>query len=172
MSRSKVSRLERDRAPDASVRTLVLLFALLGHTLAVRAFPQGSPVRDAGHIRLLKRLLALLPASIRVRLEVPLRRIGDLRAWDAELRGDDRACMVEAETVLADLQALDRRIALKMKDDDVTVVILLVADTRRNREALRAGEDLLGSRFPLATKEVLRELRAGRVPERSGIALL
>ena len=89
----------------------------------------------------------------------------------AASRDADR-CKLEAETVLADIQALDRRIGLKMEDDDVDRVILLVADTRRNRDVLRSQPSLLRSRFPLDSGLILAALRAGRLPERSGILVL
>jgi hypothetical protein len=74
--------------------------------------------------------------------------------------------------VLSDLQAIDRRIALKMEDDGVDRVILVVADTRRNREILRQHRELLRSRFPLDSREILKELRAGRLPPHGGILVL
>ena len=46
---------------------------------------------------------------------------------------------VEAETVLDDLQATERRLSLKVRDGGIERVILLVADTRRNRRALDAA---------------------------------
>jgi hypothetical protein len=73
--------------------------------------------------------------------------------------------------VLYDFQAQVRRIMLKMGDDGVEVVILLVADTHRNRRVLREFRELIRVQFPLDTREVLAALRAGRVPERSGIVI-
>lgn len=171
-SPTKVSRLERGVSPDASIRSFAILFAILGHTLVLRAYPDGSPLRDAAHVRLIRRFVALLATSIRFVAEVPLLRPGDFRAWDGELRAGGRACKVEAETVIADVQALERRIALKMADDGVSVVILLIADTRRNRAALRDAGELLEGRFPLGTQDVLAALRAGRIPTASGIVVL
>ena len=68
--------------------------------------------------------------------------------------------------------ATDRRIALKMTDDDVDRVILLVADTRRNRRVLREFRELLRERYPLETREILTALQEGRLPSKSGIAVL
>jgi hypothetical protein len=167
-----VSRLERGRVKNASVRVFALLFAILGQTLSMRPYPDGSPLRDEGHVRLLRRFLEDLPCSMRVRTEVPLGRDGDLRAWDAELCFDDGCCKLEAETLIADAQALERRIALKMADDDVDRVILLVADTRRNRDAIRASGELLRARFPLHAHQVRAAMAAGRCPPASGIVVL
>jgi transcriptional regulator with XRE-family HTH domain len=172
LSQAMVSRLERARVPAASVSVFVTLFAILGHSLTVRAYPDGSPARDEGHARLIGRFASLLPPSITLRTEVPLRRPGDLRAWDGELLAGSERCKLEAEMVISDVQALDRRVGLKMEDDGVDRVILVVADTRRNREVLRAHGALLRSRFPLRTSDVLTDLRAGRCPSASGIVLV
>jgi transcriptional regulator with XRE-family HTH domain len=172
VSRSQVSRLERGAIRSASVRAYAVLFAMLGYSLSCKAYPDGTPLRDVGHLRLIKRCLAELHARVGYRSEVPTRIRGDLRSWDLELRVDDATCRVEAETVISDVQALDRKIGLKMADDGVDVVILLVADTARNRTALAEARELLAARFPLRTREVMASLRAGRVPHASGIAIL
>jgi hypothetical protein len=176
VSQASPSRLERSQAPTAPLAAYAIPFAVLGRTLTVHQHPDASPVRDAAHARLMGRLAAILPSVIGLRTEVPLMRSravrsGDLRAWDGELVARTDRCMVEAETVLADTQALDRRIGLKMEDDGVDRVILLVADTRRNRVVLRSPAPLR-PRFPLDSSLVLAALRAGRLPERSGIVVL
>ena len=170
-SRSHLNRIERGRATAATLPTLCVVFAVLGMRLSVRPYPEGVPLRDAAHARLLARFRADLPPSIALRTEVPLRLDRDLRAWDGELETLDGTCKLEAETSLVDLQATERRIALKMADDHVERVILLVADTRRNRRVLGEFRGALAARFPLATRDVMRELRAGRLPEQSGIVL-
>ena len=78
------------------------IFAVLGMRLSARPYPEGPPLRDAGHARLLSRFAACLPSTVRMRTEVPLRAHGDLRAWDAEVAVADGTCKVEAETVLYD----------------------------------------------------------------------
>lgn len=105
-----------------------------------------------------------------------LRGDGERRAWDGELAvGREigrETCKLEAETVLHDLQALDRRIARKMADDHVDRVVLLVADTRRNRRVLREHHALVSERYPLSTREVMASLSGGRLPRASGYAML
>jgi hypothetical protein len=81
-------------------------------------------------------------------------------------------CHTEAETVLGDIQAMARRVALKMEADGVDHVLLVVAATKRNRAVLREARALLRERFPLDTRAILRELRAGRCPGQGGIVLL
>jgi hypothetical protein len=55
---------------------------------------------------------------------------------------------VEVEMEIHDAQALNRRIALKQRDGEIEVVTLVVPDTRRNRDAMRAAWSTLGPRFP------------------------
>lgn len=105
-------------------------------------------------------------------LEVPLGLPGDKRAWDGRLSDSSEACGVEAETRLHDIQALDRRIALKMADDGTDRVLLIVTRSRSNEEALRACRELIRDRFPLDLREILVHLRAGRVPPASGVLVL
>lgn len=168
---SSISRLERAKWPEASLQSLAIAYSIVGHRMTARAYPIEAPLRDAAHVRLLGRLRALLPAGCPMWTEVPIAR-GDPRAWDAVLDTVDGPCRVEAETALHDVQALERRVALKMVDGRVDRVILLVSDTTRNRLALRAAETLLDGRFPARGRRVLRDLRAGRCPPASGIALL
>jgi hypothetical protein len=78
---------------------------------------------------------------------------------------------VEAETVIDDTQALDRKLALKTRDGNVDHVILLVADTPRNRRALAAANASFAA-LPLRTRDVLVALRAGVEPRGSGVVLL
>jgi hypothetical protein len=58
-----------------------------------------------------------------------------------------------------------------MADDRVERVILLVADTRRTRQVLREFRTLVTARFPLGTRAVMRRLKAGVLPESSGVVL-
>ena len=79
---------------------------------------------------------------------------------------------VEAETRIADGQALERKLALKLRDDPDGHLILLVADTRVNRSALRAIREGIRNELPLDTRELLVALRAGNEPNASGIVIM
>ena len=79
----------------------------------------------------------------------------------------------EIETRLADLQALERRVMLKLRDDTtIQHLFLVVADTRRNRTALSAGREALRGNFPLDTRAVLASLGAGGCPGSNGIIVI
>lgn len=170
LTRSQVARTEAG-SRRTTIRELACLGAAVGLDVRLRAYPAGDPLRDAGQQRLLERLLTRLHPSLRWSSEVPLPIEGDLRAWDAVIRSDGWRLAVEAETVLDDLQALERRLSLKHRDGGGDHVLLLVADTHRNRRALAAAPGAFAD-LPLGTRAVLAALRAGREPGGSGIVIL
>ena len=104
--------------------------------------------------------------------EVPLPLVGDLRAWDALIRGRGWRCAIEAETRPRDLQALERRLALKMRDGAIDLLVLLLLDSRHNRALVREHADTLHERFPVAGSRALELLAAGVSPGGNAIVLL
>jgi hypothetical protein len=145
--------------------------AAVGLDLRLRAYPAGDAIRDAGQILLLERLRVRLHPSLGWSTEVPLPIDGDLRAWDAVIRARTWHRPVEAETILDDIQATERRLALKRRDAGEDHLILLVADTRRNRRALEAAPGAFAN-LTLRTREVLSALARGVDPGGSGIVIL
>jgi transcriptional regulator with XRE-family HTH domain len=172
VSHTKVGRIERGENIAVSLIDLARLSAVLGMDLSVRIFPVGDPLRDAAHLALLERLRQRLSPSLGWRTEVPIPIPGDRRAWDAVIRGLGWRTGVEAETRIRDAQAVARRIALKERDGEVDHVVLLLADTKRNREALAVARDALRSAFPLDTRAMLAALAVGTDPGASGIIIL
>jgi transcriptional regulator with XRE-family HTH domain len=170
-SHSQVSRIERGEVRGLSIVRAAEVAAVLGRDLSVRQFPAGPPLRDAGHIALLTRFDSFVAAPYRITREAPMPIPGDRRAWDRRLDGP-ASIGVEAETRPADLQALEREIALKVRDSGVDRAILLLARSRHNRELLRAQLPALRQSFPLGTREVLAALRAGRDPGANGLIVL
>jgi transcriptional regulator with XRE-family HTH domain len=171
MSHSEICRIERGRAPNVPFRTLVALGTSLGLVIPARPYPTGEAIRDAGHARLLQRFRTRLHPNLRWRTEVPLPTPGDRRCWDAVTGVAEWRVGVEAETVIADAQALERRVSLKQRDGAVDHVILLVADTPRNRRALAAAPAAFYD-FPLDSRQILSALAGCRDPGGSGIVLL
>jgi transcriptional regulator with XRE-family HTH domain len=165
MDHALVGRVERGQHPNVPLAQLHRLAAAVGLDLGVRTFPHGDALRDAAHTRLLERLRAHLGPGLRWRMEVALPGPGDLRAWDATISNADRTIGIEAETVLQDGQAQIRRVMLKARDGCFDQVVLLVAGTKRNRAALATIREALSGDFPLDSAAVLRELRAGRLPD-------
>jgi transcriptional regulator with XRE-family HTH domain len=172
LSRAQYSRLERGLTADLSIIQASRVLAAVGLTFRARAYPDGEPLRDAVHASLLSRLRAELHRSLRYRPEVSFPGPGDRRAWDALVSGPGWRMGVEAETRPRDLQALERRLELKLRDGDVDRLCLLLLDSRHNRELLRANGDSLVERFPIAGRRALELLRAGVDPGGNTIIVL
>jgi len=171
VSASRISRIERGLAPNVPLGLSIATAAVLGLRVNVRLYPVGQPLRDAGQLALLARLHARLGSGLGWRTEVPLALHGDLRAWDAAIRGPDWIVFVDAETRIRDAQALARRFAVKQRDMPTDRAVLLVSDTRSNRAAIRAiGASLVADALPAGLN--LEALAARRDPGGSGVVLL
>ena len=100
-------------------------------------------------------------------------RQNDRRAWDAVMASPVCVDAFEVETRLSDVQAVQRRVMLKLRDDPVVKhVFLVIADTKGNRDALAAARSALSGDFPLDTRQVLASLPVGRCPGRNGLIVL
>jgi transcriptional regulator with XRE-family HTH domain len=173
ISRTRLGRLERGQLLTPTIDLVCAVARVLGLEASLRLFPVGLPVRDAAHLALLARFQALLGAVLRMLREVPLPISGDPRAWDAAITDDLAMAFTEAETHLGDMQAMERRIQLKLRDDPRSaVVILVVARTRHNLQVLQQHRESLRATFPLDGATIARHLRAGRIPPASGIIVL
>jgi transcriptional regulator with XRE-family HTH domain len=172
MSRAQLGRIERAEIAGLSLDQASRASSAVGLRLVIRTYPDGDPVRDAAHRALLERFRRLLPAGTTWRTEVPLPIPGDRRAWDAVATQASRVIALEAETRLTDLQALERRLALKRRDGGIDVVILVVADTRTNRRVLESAREELRTAFPLDRRAILGTMRTGQLPPGSGLLAL
>lgn len=175
MSYSQVGRIERGVLPSASVSQLARIGAVVGLDVRLRAYPGPAPLRDAGQLALIDRLRTRLHVGLRLRTEVPLAAANDQRAWDGVLSGfvDGGAPLrVEAETRIHDAQAQLRRITLKLRDDDAEHVLLVVADTPRNRAAVRAMGSVVVESFPAPARVTLAALAVGSYPGGSALVFL
>ncbi len=164
ISRSRFGRVERAEVKDIDFVLLSTIASVLGLDLALRAYPAGPRVRDAGHLKLLARLQSRLGPLWSWSFEVPFPRPDDLRAWDAVPRYRDVVVACEAEVKLHDIQALIRREQIKKRDGGVGRLILVVSDTKENRQALRAAEPIIRTVFPVGPRRAMAALRAGHDP--------
>lgn len=173
-SHQQLARFERGELRRVVLEDVGAWCATVGLELALRAYPAGDPLRDRAQRALLARLRERIHRTLRWREEVPLPVEGDRRAWDAVVEPPDRSwrLRIEAETSIADAQALERRLALKIRDDPTGHVLLLVADTRANRQAVVALASGIGTALPAPPRSMLRALREGDEPPGSGIVLL
>jgi transcriptional regulator with XRE-family HTH domain len=179
LSRPQYGRIERGLSPEVSLATIAKIAAVLGLEASLRFYPTSDPIRDRAHLELLERLRARCHPSLTWQTEVPFPRSGDLRAWDAIIRGfavppgrGNVRGAVEAETRPVDVQALDRRLALKERDGGAEWLILLLADTRHNRALLAGPGSVMGARFRLEGRRALELLGAGVDPGANAIVML
>lgn len=172
MSHTQFGRIERGQLRKLTVDQASRAAAAVGLRVTLKTYPDGDPARDAAQLGLAERFHRRLPAGSAWRTEVPLPIPGDRCAWDgvAILLGQTAGC--ELEMRLGDVQALERRVALKQRDGEVDVVILVIADTKHNRQMLELHRDPLRGLLPLDSRQVLARFRVGRLPEESGIVLL
>ena len=171
LSRSEVCRVEHGQAPWLTVVHASELLSAVGLDLWGKVYPAGPPLRDVAHLRLVADFEARLAPSIQCQREWPIPDDRNGRAIDLLLSGIPKRTGVEAETVLHDLQALERDMNLKQRDAGLERMILLVRGSKRNREILRAA-DALRRAFPTDTRTVLAALGGGRDPGGNGIVIL
>ena len=81
----------------------------------------------------------------------------------ALIEGGFGSALVEAETRLSDLQAVERKAMLKKRDLGAERLILLVADTPNNRNVLDLHPEIR-ERFPVGTRKSLAALSRGEDP--------
>jgi len=173
MSGSQWSRLERGAVSRPDILQMCCAVRVLGLRASVKLYPVASPLRDAGQLRLFKRLLVVLGAPLTVQREIGLPIAGDLRAWDALITDGRSPCFADLEAHVTDAQALERRLRLKQRDDPrATVVLLVLARTDHHRRLLAEHREVFRDLLPDDSAQVLGALRAGRRPPASGMVLL
>jgi transcriptional regulator with XRE-family HTH domain len=169
-SPTEISRIERGIAPWVDVATLTRFATVVGLDLWIRTYPGGEPLRDAAHLRLTEALKAMVGSPLTIRGEVPVGDVRDRRAWDLTLtdpRG--RICGTELETRIVDAQAQMRRITQKQRDAGVDRLLVVVADTRANRIAIRSAAPLLGSTLAIDDPFALQAVAIGELPPRDAL---
>ncbi len=172
LSDSQVSRIERGGHPDVPFVVVAQLLGVVGLQLSARAYPVGGGIRDAAQVALIDRLRSRVSAGFVWRTEVPMPIERDLRAWDAALFKPMLRIAIDAETRLRDVQAVDRRIMLKLRDSGFDRALILVAATRSNRLALREFGPNLRANYPIPSAVALRALVAGEDPGGNSIVVL
>jgi len=100
--------------------------------------------------------------------------VGDQRAWDAVATHVETGLViwVEAESRLSDVQAVQRRLALKRRDGGAGRMLLAVNDTRINRDAVRIAGSSLRNAFPADMRQALMLLARGQDPRADVLVLL
>lgn len=171
-STARISLIERGLVPSLTLRQAARMAGAVGLKLYLRAYPGSRRLLDAPQLALLSALRARAHDSWRWETEVPIDLPGDLRAVDA--RATNAACSLACElwTRLADWQAQTRSALLKHRDLGTDRLVIVLRDTRANREALRqAGSASVGS-FPIGPRATMRAVSEGRDPGGNGIMFL
>jgi len=171
VSHTKIGKAERGEPDQLTIELAARMAAALGLQLSVTLHPDGNPVRDSGHLALLERFRARLGPGLRLRTEVPIPIEGDRRSADAVVDGSAVTAMVEAETRIDDVQALERRLRAKQRDLGISRVILLVANTRHNRIVV-ANNPAIRASFPVSTRACLAAIGRGRAPDGDALVIL
>jgi transcriptional regulator with XRE-family HTH domain len=172
VSQSEISRRESGTARRFTGAQLAEHAAAVGLRLSVKLWPSGGALRDEAQARYIAEFVRRVGHAWRVMLEAPIPLAGDLRAVDILLRNGDVRIAVEVITRLADLQAQIRAAQLKARDVGATRLLLVVAGTRANREALAAARPSLVNAFDTDTRRILADLGRGADPGRDGIVVL
>jgi len=166
-----ISLLER-RIVEPGPIQLARWGATVGLDLPIRTFPGGSPLRDAGQLRLLRRFREKVGELWAWHAEVPVSSDPrDRRAIDVVLSQPPYRIGAEAIVRLTDGQATARALLLKQAASGVDRMVVVLADTRHNRMALDDATPTMGPAFPLSSREMVRALRAGALPSANGIVV-
>lgn len=171
-SQSEVSRRELGQARRFTGRQLAAHAAAVGLRPSVKLWPIGGAIRDAAQARYVAAFVARVGRRWQVILEAPIPLPGDLRAVDVLLIFGQTRVAVEVITRVGDLQAQVRAAQLKARDIGATRLILVIASTHANRNALAAARGALIEAFDLDTRRQLTDLAASRDPGRDGVILL
>jgi hypothetical protein len=142
--------------------------------LRINLYPEGEALRDRVQLPGLAAFRRRLHPSIAWRSEVVLPGQSDRRAWDAVAIDEEHTWTgIEWISRVGAVDAMLRRAHQNQRDDPrISRVVLVIADTKRNRDALRAALPLVRAEYPLGSREVLAALGAGRAPALNGIVLL
>jgi transcriptional regulator with XRE-family HTH domain len=147
--------------------------AAVGLDVSIRTFPGGSPLRDAGQLRVLRRARSAIGERWTWHTEVPVTKDPlERRAFDAVISNAQFRVGLEVITRLTDSQAQARSALLKQEAAGLDRMVLVLGRTRANRAALAVASPTLLPSFPIAPRGVLADLRAGRLPRANGIFLV
>jgi hypothetical protein len=138
--------------------------------LPIRALPAGSPLRDAAQLRVLGRARTEIGERWKWRTEVPVSSDPlDRRGIDAVIRIGDKRIGLEVITRLVDVQAQVRSATLKQEAAQLDAMVLVLADTRHNRLAVRDAAPTLDGAFPIRGRAAMTALRAGQPPSAGAV---
>lgn len=148
----------------------------VGLDLVLNAYRGGSVrLHDTGQLLHVDQLRRLAASYWRPQIEVAAGDHG--QSADLVFYGADEILHLEIERRAIDFQAqlrsaLRKRDVLAGRGDRPVRLILVFEDTRQNREALQLHTDLIQSRLPATSRDVLGALRQGQPLGRDGLLWL
>ena len=145
--------------------------AVVGLVLRATFFPLGTPIRDAGQLKVLNRLQPHIGPPLKWVIEL-LVAPNDLRALDAGAIKPGCRIGFEVWSRVRDVQLQARSSLRKQQDAGLDRLILVFGDTAVNRRAVREAGEALRRAFPLTTRQILPALRAGGDPGDNGIVFI
>lgn len=172
VSPDTVRRLEAGD-PGVQLGTLCSVGAALGLDIVIQAYPGRQPaLRDTGQLAVARHLMDLAHGSWRAEMEVAAGRNGE--AVDIGFFGPTEIIDAEIERLILDLQKQYRRAAQKRdwlagQHRRPVRLVMVIEDTRRNREAVAEHAELIARLLPAGTREILRSLTTGRPLGRDGL---
>lgn len=172
VSRDRVSRVESHKVRSVGVDYLFAHAAAVGLKASVKLYPVGGALRDEAQAAYITRFLERIGHLWRVMLDVPIPLPGDLRAVDIVLQNSSLKIVGEVITRLRDLQAQLRAAQLKQRDLGADRLILVIAGSHANRQALIAARPTVLATFELDTRRVLASLEAGADPGRDAVIVI
>ncbi len=171
LSQSLIARVEAGRHRVLSIHTAARLLSCVGRDLSMRVYRGAGPIHDIGQLQMLEELRSRLQGGLRFRTEVPLGLAGDQRAWDAVTDGPGLVVAWECYTRMENVQATERTLNAKQRDSGVPCVVLVLKESRHNREVARAASGLRRS-FPLGARGIFGAVRRGQQPRSNGFMFL
>lgn len=171
-SRSRVCRVEGGRVRTLNVEALARHAAVVGLKPYLKLLPLGRRLLDKPQVELLARFRARLHESWSWETEVPMPIPTDLRSGDCRITIPGCSILVEAFTRFSDHQRQTANAARKKRDLGTDRLVLLLAATHANRQAVAEAGPVAHGSFPLGTKEALAALSAGRDPVGDAIVFL
>lgn len=170
-SASTISRIERGLVRSLSAEQLVRQGAVVGLVFRGTFYPLGTPIRDAGQMKILNRLQPHVGPPFRWVIEL-LVGPNDLRALDAGAIKAGCRIGFDVWSRVRDVQLQARSSLRKQEDAGLDRLILVFGDTSANRRDVRAAGEALRRAFPLTNRQILPALRAGEDPGGNGILFI
>jgi transcriptional regulator with XRE-family HTH domain len=165
VARSTVERIEAGDA-GISVLTLTRVTMAVGLDAVLRAYPSGRVgLRDSGQMQLAEQERKLAAPYWTPRLEVAAGNHGE--SADVVFLGAEEIQHHEIERRAADFQGQYRAARRKQeflasRSERPVRLVLVIEDTRKNREALRPHARLIAAELPADSRAILKSLRLGR----------